>query len=68
MSAAFITVTLDDDAGQVLVNVADISSIGPAKGHAKGSRIILRRKRVLNVVDPYARLRDALRDAGLVKD
>ena len=63
MSPVFITLH-PDEGGEMVVNVNDITAIGPAYGDAKGARVTVRGLRTWGVKDTLARLREAIRHSG----
>lgn len=68
MTPAFITVTLDEDAGTQVIDLLDISRLASARGAAKGSRIRFKDGTTIDVQDDAARITEALRDFGVMRD
>ena len=68
MTPAFLELH-PDEGGTMIVDVLDISRVGPAQGGAKGCRAVFKGDtRPNNFKDDVNVIKDAIRDAGVMRD
>ena len=67
MSPVFVTLH-PDEGGEMIVNVEDITALGPAYGDAKGSRVTVRGLRTYSLKDALDRIRESMGHSGSIFD
>ena len=66
MTATFIELHIDGN-GPILIDIMDISRVGPAHGDATGSRVVLPDGTVLDVREDARTIKAMMREAGVVR-
>jgi hypothetical protein len=74
MTPVFLEVHLEpDNSGEdhnliEIIDVLDISRMGRGRGASKGSRLLFKNGTTLNIQDHIQRIKDAMKDAGALRE